>query len=176
MKKEKIGLAIWLILVIVCSCNSSRSSSKISDVAISDNKGGNFTKHYKKNGLFFKDQFYKKTLLRREIFMGSELMYKYPIKREDLKKTEFILSSGNDYLKTNVDDTLLFLNKGIPIMNKAIFAKGAILTRRDENSYSIKSKMGSSNQVVFYLLVKQNLYGITHTEDFVADSLVIPIR
>ena len=168
-------LVVASFIFICISCSNSR---KFNDQIISKSKDGNGITHkrFNRHDLMYVDKLNGNKILTREVFSNNTLMYRYPFLQRDLIKTELKLLSGNNFLTRSVIDTIFVSTKALPVMNRTVYVKGAMISRTSDSTYLIKTKDSVSLRATFVVTAYDNFEEISGRQGFIVDSLVIPIK
>ena len=163
-----------LIIVLFLSCSSGKIPKSV-NILTTKNAGDSYTKQHFRKGWMFVDSIQSKQIIERKVYLNGSLMYRFPIRKSELAKSDIQLQSGNNYLSSGIPDTLSFKNVNLPVMNRHLYTTGGTISKISDSSYLIKS-VGTSRNVVFYVSVSANLDEINNSEQFISDSLVLPVR
>ena len=161
--------------VLGCSANKKASQDTYTE-SISKPVNGLATKRHYRKGWLFIDQLNQKKIVSREVYLNNELMYRFPIKKRELIKSNITLLSGKAYLSRFGFDTLKFVNPELPVMNRHVYSVGGTIAAISDSLFIIKPSTSNSPKVTFYVSVSANMDELRNTEQFISDSLVLPVR
>ena len=169
-----------LLTIIFTGCLTSYKipSKKYDDKLISTTKNPDGTTTYKfsRHNLEYVDIARQRKLLDRKVYDNNQIIYRYPILKNNVEPTKIALKSGNDFLANTRSDTIVFINDGLPIMNRHFSGKGVVFSRITENSYLIKPSSNNIGYARLYISVSDNYEEVKKRNGFISDSLVLPIR
>ena len=161
------------------SCSQSKySETKYQDNVISKSTKSNksYTRNFERNGLTYFDTISNKRLIGRTVYADDKLQYRYPIEESKLGGTFITLKSGKNYLRQGIDDTLIVINRYLPILNTIRTINGAYQSWLSDTSLIIRTKDVKYKKAVFYLSAHSDYEEIKTEKRFIVDSLVIEIR
>ncbi len=92
-----------------------------------------------------------------------------------LKRAKIDLTSGNNFMSKVKADTIIFINKDLPIMNRRFWATNIALTPLTDSSYIFKTR-ANTGVAKFYVSASDTYEEIKNGNGFIADSLVLTIR
>ena len=169
-----------LATIILTGCTTSYKipSKKYDDKLISTTKNPDGTTTYKfsRHDMEYVDIARHHKLLDRKVYDNNQIIYRYPILKNNVEPTKIVLKSGNDFLAKTGSDTIAFINDELPVMNRHFWGKGVVLSRITENSYLIKPTANNTGYARFYISVSDNYEEVKNGNGFISDSLVLPIR
>ena len=180
MKHLKFSFFVAFLLLTLINCRTSRLYSKkyYDDevISVSEKIHGVYFRNFKRHNLLYIDKTDGKQIIERKVFRDSNLLYRYPIVKSNIPMTDIKLLSGNNYLKKDFNDTIQIINSGLPIMNRTVYVKGALISRTSDSTYLIKAKDSISLQAKFYITASDNFEEIKNRKSFISDSLIVEIR
>jgi hypothetical protein len=153
-------------------------SKKYGDKPISTIQSGDGTTTYQfsRHDLEYVDIARGHKLLERTVYDRKQIIYRYPILKNNVGPTKIVLKSGNRFLAKTGSDTVVFINNGLPVMNRNFWAKGVVFSRLTENTYLIKPAANNIGYARLYISVSDNYEEVKNRNGFISDSLVLPIR
>ena len=160
----------------MCGCHNSKKSFKSDNVVISQKVNGVYTKEHYRQGFRFVDQIKGKKILEREVYFDDSLMYRHPINQSQLMKSKFRLYSGNNFLTYSTPDTLEFINRDLPSMNRHFWGTGVTIKTITDKLYLIRPIKSNLEKAYFYISVSSDMDEIKNSPSFISDTLVLPIR
>ena len=167
-------------MLILTNCANSElySKKKYDDQVLSNSEkiNGSYTREFTRHGLTYFDKTDDKKIMERKVYSENKLIYKFPINKSTLSKTDLKLLSGNMFLKAGVTDTIQLINDDLPIMNRNVYVKGAAISRTSDSTYLIKAKDSLVSKATFYISVSDNFEEIGGRKSFISDSLQIDIK
>ncbi len=171
-------LVLLIVLLTACISNYTIPSKKYDDEMISTSKNldGTTTHKFYRHGLEYNDVANGQKLLSRKVYDNRLVIYRYPVLEENVNSSKLFLKSGNDFLSRTGTDTLVFINEDLPIMNRRFWGKGILFSRITNNSYLLQPAQNNDNLAKIYVSASHNYEEIQNSKDFIADSLILPIR
>ena len=137
---------------------------------------GKYLKTFKRHDLVYADSMIGKKIFTRNVFLNDKIIYHYPVQQSELPKSDLRLLSGNDHLTREFVDTILIDNKALPIMNRTIHVKGAVISRTSDSTYLIKVNDRQLSKATLYVTASDNYEEIKGRVSFISDSLVMLIK
>lgn len=173
-------LFVCLLFFYATSCNNAaKKENAVKSIDIIPSDSSNFSVNtYEGSYGTYKDIYLNDSLVSRKWYDSfGVLKMQTPVEIALVEKTSFKFNSGRNYFDQDKTDTITLITNGLPYYNRGVSINGAILTKINDSSYTIRTSkhFDDLKELKVEIKIYQHLEN-SKEEPIVFETLTIPVK